>query len=122
MIGYITLGTNDMARSAAFYDRLFEIIGARKVYDYDRFVGWNIGESQQMFAVVKPYDGKEATYGNGTMIALKVENEDVVRSVHALALEQGGVCEGEPGIRQGNYFCGYCRDLDGNKLNFYCML
>lgn len=120
MIGYITLGTNDILASVAFYDGLFDIIGATKEHDYDRFVGWNIGDTKQMFAVVKPFDNNEATHGNGTMIALKVGNEDTVKRVHAKVLEQGGICEGAPGVRQGNYFCGYCRDLDGNKLNFYC--
>lgn len=120
MIGYVTLGTNDILKSVAFYEKLFEIVGATKEHDYDRFVGWNIGDSQQMFAVVKPFDGNDATSGNGTMIAFKVDNEEVVKLVHAKVLEQGGICEGAPDIRQGSYYCGYCRDLDGNKLNFYC--
>ncbi|MFC1749541.1 VOC family protein [Pseudomonadota bacterium] len=122
MIGYITLGTNDMEKSVGFYDGLFEIIGAKKAYNFERFVGWTVGEAQQMFAVVKPFDGNDATPGNGTMIALKVKDENMVKQVHAKALAQGGTCEGEPGVRQDSYYCGYCRDLDGNKLNFYCPL
>jgi catechol 2,3-dioxygenase-like lactoylglutathione lyase family enzyme len=122
MIGYVTVGTNNIKAASDFYDTLFQITGGKKVYDFDRFVGWVVGESEQMFAVVIPFDKQVATFGNGTMVAFKVANEAVVKDAHAKALALGGVCEGEPGIRQGNYYCGYCRDLDGNKLNFYTVL
>jgi predicted lactoylglutathione lyase len=122
MIGYITLGTNDISKAVDFYDKIFDIIDAKKIHDYDRFVGWSLGESDQVFAVAKPFNGEEATYGNGTMIALKLKNQQDVEQCYAKALELGGTNEGEPGVRQGSYFCAYCRDLDGNKLNFYYQL
>jgi catechol 2,3-dioxygenase-like lactoylglutathione lyase family enzyme len=30
MIGYVTLGTNDMARAASFYDELFSVVGGKR--------------------------------------------------------------------------------------------
>ena len=33
MIGYITLGTNDMKRSAAFYDKLLAEVGAKRMME-----------------------------------------------------------------------------------------
>lgn len=120
MIGYTTVGSNQMEKAVAFYDAIFNILGASKIYDHERFVGWSQGEGQPFFAVVKPYDDNEATFGNGTLIGLPVADSEVVKAVYARAMELGAVCEGPPGPRQGSYYCGYFRDLDGNKLNAYC--
>jgi hypothetical protein len=39
-----------------------------------------------------------------------------------LALNLGGTDEGAPGPRGGDgFYAGYFRDLDGNKLNAFCM-
>src|SRR3546814_5383941 len=39
-----------------------------------------------------------------------------VDKIHAKALALGGKDEGAPGVRGGNFYGGYFRDLDGNKL------
>lgn len=121
MIGYITLGTNDLSKAAEFYDKVLEGIGAKRVYDFDTFVAWSVGEGSPMFSVTKPFDGKSATVGNGVMIALKVESSEIVNSLHVKALQLGGKDEGAPGMREGGFYCGYFRDLDGNKLNLFCV-
>ncbi len=119
MIGYITLGTKDLAKAAAFYDELFAILGAKKVYDLPRFVAWAKEGQVPLFGVTYPYDGNVATVGNGVMIALSADNTNQVDVIHAQALALGGTNEGAPGLRKGGYYCGYFRDLDGNKLNIY---
>lgn len=119
MIGYITLGSNNVQASADFYEPLFEILGARRVYDHDRFVAWSKGEGMPIFSITVPYDGQAATGGNGTMIALQAENKAQVDELHATALSQGAKNEGDPGMRSGGYYCAYFRDPDGNKLNFH---
>ena len=40
MIGYITLGTNDLERAAAFYDQILAEIGAERVFELSRMIGW----------------------------------------------------------------------------------
>jgi predicted lactoylglutathione lyase len=72
-----------------------------------------------MFAVAKPYDEKEATVGNGNMIALPMDSRDQVDSMYAKAMELGATDEGEPGERTETFYGAYVRDLDGNKLVFY---
>ena len=75
-----------------------------------------------MFAIVKPADGKEAQRGNGTMVAFAVKDPAQVKAMHEKALALGATDEGEPGPRlDGMCSCGYVRDPDGNKLNFFCM-
>jgi predicted lactoylglutathione lyase len=72
-------------------------------------------------SVTKPYDGKPATVGNGVMVALVVDSPERVNAVHAKALALGGTDEGAPGARSEAFYAGYFRDLDGNKLNAFCL-
>ena len=121
MIGYTTLGSNDLLKAKAFYGPILELFGAKQVFDSDAFLAWNNGAGSPMFAVMKPYNKEQATAGNGTMIALLSSSPEEVDKLHAKALALGAVNEGDPGPRKGGYYCAYFRDLDGNKLNFYCV-
>lgn len=120
MIAYTTIGTNDLARSAAFYDALLAEVGAGRAMDMGRLIAYATGEGQPMFCICIPDDEKTATAGNGTMIALAAENPAAVDRLHAKALELGGTDAGAPGLRGDAFYIGYFRDLDGNKLNFFC--
>ena len=122
MIGYVTLGTNDVERAAKFYDQLFSAIGAGRFMETETFIAWATGPGAPAVSVIKPFDGNEATVGNGVMIALVVDSTDKVDALHAKALELGGKDEGAPGKRTDNFYAGYFRDLDGNKLNAFCMV
>jgi len=122
MIGYVTLGTNKLDEAASFYDQLFAEIGASRVYEGDNFVAWSTGPGAPAVSVIEPYDGNEATAGNGVMVALAVDSPEKVQSIHAKALELGGMDEGAAGPRAGNFYAGYFRDLDGNKLNVFCLV
>ena len=121
MIGYVTLGTNDMARACAFYDALLGELGARRIMEGDRFVAWGTGMQSPSVGVIRPFDGQAATPGNGTMVALAVRTPAQVDALHARALALGGRDEGAPGERFKGFYAAYFRDPDGNKLNFFCM-
>ena len=121
MIGYVTLGTNDIDRAADFYDALFAEIGAKRLMELGRLVGWGVSFDKPMLAATQPYDGNAATVGNGTMVALVVPETADVDRLHAKALELGAADEGAPGPRGPGFYGGYFRDLDGNKLVFFCM-
>jgi predicted lactoylglutathione lyase len=122
MIGYVTLGTNDIERAVAFYDELLALVGAGRFMTTDRFVAWTVAPDKPGLSVAKPWDGNAATVGNGVMVALAVRTPEQVQAVHAKALELGGTDEGAPGPRgTSGFYGGYFRDLDGNKLNAFCM-
>ena len=121
MIGYVTVGTNDMPRAAKFYDALLGEIGARRFMESDRFVAWAVSPTAPSLGVIKPYDGKPATVGNGVMVALIVDSHEKVDRVHKRALELGGKDEGPVGPRGESFYTGYFRDLDGNKLSVFCV-
>lgn len=121
MIAYVTLGTNDIERAAAFYDDLLSVVGAQRAIDTDGLIAWAAG-GPPMVCVIKPNDGNAATVGNGTMVALAMENSAQVDALHKKALELGAADEGAPGPRGDAYYIGYFRDLDGNKLNGFTAL
>ena len=121
MIGYTTLGTNDLARAAKFYDALFADMGAQRAMENERMVAWSAGAASPMFVIIKPFDGQPAGAGNGTMIALFCADHAKVDAMHAKALALGAKDEGAPGPRGDGFYGGYFRDLDGNKLCFFNM-
>jgi predicted lactoylglutathione lyase len=123
MIGYVTLGTNDLERAAKFYDALFAEIGAQRVMEVDRFIAWGVSPDMPGLGIAKPFDGKEATVGNGVMVALQVDSPEKVNLVYNKAIALGAQDEGAAGPRGTlpGFYVGYFRDLDGNKLNVFYM-
>jgi catechol 2,3-dioxygenase-like lactoylglutathione lyase family enzyme len=119
MIGYTTFGTNDMARAAGFYDALLAELGAKRAMEMPTFIAWATAPGTPMVAIIKPFDGKPATVGNGVMVALQASSKAQVDAIHKKALALGGKDEGAPGPRGPGFYAGYFRDLEGNKLNAF---
>jgi predicted lactoylglutathione lyase len=121
MIGYVTIGTNDIQRAAQFYDEVLGILGGKRAMGNDGFIAWAVAPGAPMVSVIRPYDKKPATVGNGTMVALAAKSKAEVDAVYNKAIALGGKDEGPAGPRGGQFYAGYFRDLDGNKLAVYCM-
>ena len=119
MIGYTTVGTNDLQRAAAFYDALLAEFGAKRAMEMETFIAWATAPNTPMVAIIKPYDKQPATVGNGVMVALLASSKEQVDKIHAKALALGGKDEGAPGPRGPGFYAGYFRDLDGNKMNAF---
>ncbi len=120
MIGYVSVGTNDIKRAAAYYDKLLTEMGAKRIMDFGTFMVWGTGKGKAAFALAEPYNKMPATVGNGVMVAFDVGEPAKVDAMYKKALELGGKDEGPPGDRGDNYYGAYFRDLDGNKINFHC--
>lgn len=127
MLGYVTLGTNDLDRARAFYDALLGELGATRKMQFPEtgFTLYGTGGRQPGIAVTRPYDGNPATIGNGNMAAIAADSRETVDRLHAKALELGGSDEGGPGLRTpegpGAFYAAYFRDPDGNKLCVFRM-
>ena len=122
MIGYVTLGTNDLPRSAAFYDDLLAVLGAKRFMELESFIAWSVAMDKPALSVTAPFDGNPATVGNGCMTALIVDSQEMVHKLYDKAIELGAKDEGPAGPRGDGFYAGYFRDLDGNKLNAFCMV
>ena len=124
MIGYITIGTNDLVRAGDYYDKLLSLLGASRIMVMEDFIVWSNGDPQSPnFSIHIPENGKSASIGNGSMIALTAKSPQHVAQVHAKALALGSEDCGQPGPRHGDsgFYAAYFRDLDGNKLNIHYM-
>lgn len=122
MIGYVTLGTNNFERSTAFYEELLKEVGASRFMNMPHFIAWGTAPNRPMLAIAKPFNKEDATYGNGTMVALHASSKEQVDAIHKKALELGATDEGAPGPRgAGGFYAGYFRDQEGNKLNAFYM-
>jgi predicted lactoylglutathione lyase len=115
MIGYATIGTNDLDKARSFYDPVVGALGGKRTMAFDRMQFYG-GAGQSMLAVCKPYNEQPATAGNGSMFGLPAASREAVDAAHAAALANGGKCEGPPGQRMDGFYGAYFRDLDGNKL------
>ena len=127
MIGYVTLGTNDLDKARSFYDVLLAEIGASRKMEFPEtgFTLYGTGQRRPGIAVTRPYNGEPANAGNGNMTAIAADSRATVDRLHAKALELGGSDEGAPGLRTpegpGAFYGAYFRDLDGNKLCVFRM-
>lgn len=121
MIGYVTLGSDDLAASTEFFDRLFGALEGKRAFSLDHQIGYSFGPKLPMILITSPHNGEVATNGNGTMVALLARDRAHVDRTHALALELGGIDEGAPGPRGRRFYGGYFRDLSGNKFNICLM-
>ena len=121
MIGYVTLGTNDLPRAATFYDAIGKELGIGRMMEMERFIAWGKPGRGAGIGLAMPFDGKPATVGNGVMVAFAAKDKAQVDRLYKLALSLGGKDEGPPGPRGEGFYAGYFRDLDGNKLNAFVM-
>ena len=122
MIGYVTLGTNDLVRAATFYDAVAAEMGVGRMMEFESFIAWGAPGGAAGIGLIKPFDGNAASVGNGVMVALEAKDRDQVHRLYDIALSNGGICEGPPGPRgEGGFYAAYFRDPDGNKLNAFVM-
>ena len=130
MIGYVTLGSDDMPRARAFYDELLgSTVGAKRIMEFGDDLGgftmWGTGLGKPGLAVTNPYNKQPAVAGNGNMAAIAMDRRGKVDALYAKAIELGGTCEGPPGLRTEEcdqaFYGAYFRDLDGNKLCAFCI-
>jgi len=124
VISHITLGTNDKARSAKFYDAVLGALGFERLPKLpEKPLAYERNGQMPTIYIYSPADGRPATWGNGTHIAFQADQRDMVDAFHAAGLNYGGMDEGQPGLRAHygpNYYAAYVRDPDGNKLQAVC--
>ncbi len=124
-VSHVTLGTNDLERARRFYDGLLAVLDIGRLYDDgDQGTAYaRPGSQKPSVSTRRPYDGRPATWGNGSHVAFLAPTRAAVDAFHAEALALGGLDEGAPGLRpqySETYYGAYVRDPDGNKLQAVC--
>ena len=122
MIGYATIGTNDLEAATKFYDAVLATLGGGRTFaNGDRMQFYGSKASPSMIAISKPYDEQPATVGNGSMFGLPAASKEDVDAAYAAAIAAGGTCDGAPGQRLPTFYGAYFRDPDGNKICVFKM-
>lgn len=123
MLLYVTLGSSDLERSGRFYDAALATLGIERRVTEDDELGYAApSDTRCRLWVLLPYDGKQASFGNGSMVTLEAPSRAAVDAFHAAAIANGGTDEGGPGLRpfHEHFYACYVRDPDGNKLSAVC--
>jgi catechol 2,3-dioxygenase-like lactoylglutathione lyase family enzyme len=106
-----------------FYDAIAKEMDTPRMMgsEDDGFIAWGKPGDKAGLSIIHPNDGNAMSVGNGSMVALNAKDEAQVKRIYDMALSLGGTCEGPPGLRGGGFYAAYFRDLDGHKLNAFCM-
>ncbi len=118
MFAFITIGTNNLKKSSAFYNKILKPLKIKKVLSHNRYFGYAKKATPKKIELylIKPHNKKKATIGNGTMITFKANSKKIVNEFYKIGISLGAKDEGMPGPRHGKDFYAYLRDLDGNKI------
>jgi len=118
MLGHISFGVNDLARSTVFYDAALAALGYVRVWSNSTGVGYGrAGQNDKLALFARP--GKAAAPGDGFHLALTAPSRAAVDRFHAAALSAGGRDLGAPGARPNYgpaYYAAFVADPDGYKL------
>src|SRR5579863_7947218 len=97
MLVSLRLGSNDVAKSRAFYDATFAALGGEpSAMPAGAPIAMYVLPGGLRFLVGPAADGKPATHANGGTILLRADDENAVNAWHAAGLENGGACEAPP--------------------------
>src|SRR5260370_14450974 len=103
MIGYVTVGTNDLKKAGEFYDKICGELGMGRFMANDRIIAWGGPGGCAGFGVALPYDGKPMTVGNGVIAAFGAKDKAHVDCDYKPALSLGGACQRPPRQRRGKF-------------------
>jgi catechol 2,3-dioxygenase-like lactoylglutathione lyase family enzyme len=119
MFSHVMVGSNDMARSKAFYDALLTALGGKPGAQDPRGRLVYVHNGGR-FLITTPIDGEAASHANGGTIGFAAASPAEVDAWHKAGASNGGTAiEDPPGVRQGaagELYLAYLRDPDGNKL------
>lgn len=118
MLHHLSLGTSDLARSAAFYDAVLAALGYARVWADDTAVGYGYPGAGDKLAIKLRRDGVTAP-GSGFHVAFAATDRKAVARFYEAALEHGGRDNGPPGLRPHygeNYYAAFVLDPDGYAI------
>jgi len=127
-LDHISIGVTNMKRAKTFYDAVLAPLGLSAVMPVNvggNLVGAGYGDNPHhpVFWIGLPINGQPATMGNGVHIAFAAKTREAVDAFYLAAMEQGGIEDGKPGVREQyhpSYYAAFVRDPDGNKIEACC--
>jgi len=117
MLGHLSFGVSDLARSTRFYDAVMAALGFRRVWTKASGVGYGLEPDKDKLALFARAEASPP--GPGFHLAFDAADRQAVDRFHAAALASGGTCDGPPGLRPQygeRYYAAFVIDPDGYRL------
>jgi catechol 2,3-dioxygenase-like lactoylglutathione lyase family enzyme len=111
------LGVLDLDRAAAFYDAALAPLGFVRVFTDDTAVGYGHEGGGDKLSL--KLAAEVTVPGEGFHLAFSAATREQVSQFHASALQHGGRCNGQPGLRPdyGDHYCAaFVVDPDGYRI------
>ena len=119
MFDHVGLNVRDYAASRAFYERALAPLGYGVVLAFDQWKSCGFGTDD------KPtfWISEREPLTTGTHVAFTATDRATVDAFHEAALDEGGIDNGRPGVREHyhpTYYAAFVHDLDGNNIEVVC--
>lgn len=121
ILHHVSVGVSDVAAAVAFYDAVLAPLSIQRTHYVENMTA--AYGKQFEFWIGRPCEGK-ASSGNGTHICFSAPDRDAVNTFYRTAIDQGGTCAGQPGLRPEHgdtYYAAFIQDPDGNKIEAVIM-
>ncbi|MEK9827764.1 MAG: VOC family protein [Alphaproteobacteria bacterium] len=117
MIDHVSIQVRDITVSKTFYKKVLAPLGLKEFVTRPSAVGF--GKRYPEFWInLRPFSSQQEP-GSGNHICLRAQSESAVAEFHAAALNNGGICDGPPGVRKAEltpYFAAFIIDPDGHRI------
>ena len=124
MIDHVSLPVADLARAAAFYDRVLAAIGLVRRKERPGAIGYGPADrGAPVVWILARRDAGAATPGIGLHVSFVARDHASVDAFHAAALASGGADAGAPGPRPEYtqpFYGAFVLDPDGFKIEAVC--
>ena len=119
MFDHVGLNVRDYAASRAFYERALAPLGYGVVLAFDQWKSCGFGTDD------KPtfWISEREPLTTGAHVAFTATERATVDAFHEAALDEGGIDNGRPGVREHyhpTYYAAFVHDLDGNNIEVVC--
>ncbi|KAH8601774.1 Glyoxalase/Bleomycin resistance protein/Dihydroxybiphenyl dioxygenase [Bisporella sp. PMI_857] len=120
LLGHISFGVKSYQRSKTFYTALLAPLGVRLVYDNPArtTLGYGFDENHELLNIFEHSDQAHPP-GKGCHLAFNAPSRKAVREFWEAGCSNGGVSDGEPGVRKHYgpfYYAAFLLDPDGYRL------
>ena len=125
MFAHVSIGVLNLSHAVAFYDDVLKALGYSRLFGNEEEGFMAYGSEESFFIINTPLEPErgQPVASNGTHICFRATSRSDVDNFYQRAIQNGGSCAGEPGIRKEyspTYYAAYIYDRDGHKIEAVC--
>jgi catechol 2,3-dioxygenase-like lactoylglutathione lyase family enzyme len=125
LLDHVSISVPKLYNCIKFYDAIMSALGCEKVYETENSLGYGLrcfaGEEEHSILAV--YESSKANYDDARHWRFKANSRKAVNLFHEYGINNGGHCNGPPGLRKDyhpNYYGAFLYDPFGNRVEAVC--